>query len=827
MAHEHQIYDTDKRFVIDSETRVVAMSSSSKPVLVQYDHDSEHITFEVNRYIEGHDLSKCDKVEIHYNNIASGGRYSSKGVYQAEDLRVDTAADGKVMFTWVVSERATQYAGPLCFIVSFVCTDDGDLVYRWNSLINNDISVSCGINNGEAVVEHYADVLEMWKLDLFGIGDTEEAQMLLTGQQQKDALTLHAQKVLESMPSEYMDYSAFEKSKANVSDINRLFDSDFILGKYTNYYPHGDHSFEYDGVSTYTGVAAHGSFYLETGIYNLVVTDTNAIGVYVSLNDGSGIRLLGVTKNIIGVHSFEVPEEHAGKPLVVMYYAAISTPNEAGMYYLKRPYIFRKVDKGLFDNEFFFASKPKMFDLDIVKQQVGENLYTGGDLEFEYDGVKTYAFEDSVSFTLDEGDYILNILESNAINHILYVQYGDEQIRLVASREAPIGYKFTISSEYAGLPMKIFINASFATPNVAGTYYAKSIYIFKDMNVPFLPEYFTKGIIDTSIANKLNRAAYKAENGYLTASSDTLLPSETLVIDAACDVKNNKSLVFTGKFSNFSGLRLGHGKTDYGGTYIELYPNKIDVYQYQSGASLTTTQTHNMTLSRFVTVVINVGVSKANIAIITAGNSYTLDDVAWSGCNGKIFVESINTEFVDCDLRWTTSGVKERVWVFGDSYLGFNDNRWAGQMHKLGFKNWMACGFPGGASARALEVLKTMLTLGTPETIVWCLGMNNGDSGAVNSSWLSCIEEVLAICKEKRIVPILATIPTCPKVDNTYKNDWVRASGYRYVDFSKAVGVNGTSWYSGMLSADEIHPTELGAKALASRVCIDVPEIMQ
>ena len=39
--------------------------------------------------------------------------------------------------------------------------------------------------------------------------------------------------------------------------------------------------------------------------------------------------------------------------------------------------------------------------------------------------------------------------------------------------------------------------------------------------------------------------------------------------------------------------------------------------------------------------------------------------------------------------------------------------------------------------------------------------------------------------------------------------------------------MNGTTWYDGMLSSDNIHPTELGAKALTSRVCIDAPEIMQ
>ena len=148
-------------------------------------------------------------------------------------------------------------------------------------------------------------------------------------------------------------------------------------------------------------------------------------------------------------------------------------------------------------------------------------------------------------------------------------------------------------------------------------------------------------------------------------------------------------------------------------------------------------------------------------------------------------------------------------------------------MINLGYSNWLASGFPGGGSINEIESFKTLLKLRTPEMVVWCVGVNDGDNGSINSNWISCANEMLNICKDNKIVPVLATIPTCPAVTNTYKNDWVRNSGRRYVDFDKAVGVNGASWYEGMLSGDNIHPTELGAKALAMRVCIDVPEIME
>ncbi|WP_373710719.1 hypothetical protein [Jeotgalibaca porci] len=66
-----------------------------------------------------------------------------------------------------------------------------------------------------------------------------------------------------------------------------------------------------------------------------------------------------------------------------------------------------------------------------------------------------------------------------------------------------------------------------------------------------------------------------------------------------------------------------------------------------------------------------------------------------------------------------------------------------------------------------------------------------------------------------------------PMVNNSFKNEIVRASGYRYIDFANAVGGEsvGSGWYTGMLSADNIHPAVLGAQKLALRALQDVPEL--
>ena len=90
-------------------------------------------------------------------------------------------------------------------------------------------------------------------------------------------------------------------------------------------------------------------------------------------------------------------------------------------------------------------------------------------------------------------------------------------------------------------------------------------------------------------------------------------------------------------------------------------------------------------------------------------------------------------------------------------------------------------------------------------------------------------KRVIRICEEKGITPILSTVPCTPTVNNYYKNEWVKKSGYRYIDFARAVGGEeiGSGWFDGMLHTDQVHPNELGAKALYAQVIADLPEILK
>lgn len=163
MSHAHSMKDSDTAFTIDPITRKIT-SSSSKVSLMQYDHDSEIFTFQIPKLVEGHDMSLCNKIEIHYTNIHKRTKQTSSDVYPVTDATVD---GDNLTFSWLVSGNATKYPGSLNFLVRFGCLeDDSTFSYLWHTDIFKNITISDGMNNTEAVAEDYSDILEQWRSDL-------------------------------------------------------------------------------------------------------------------------------------------------------------------------------------------------------------------------------------------------------------------------------------------------------------------------------------------------------------------------------------------------------------------------------------------------------------------------------------------------------------------------------------------------------------------------------------------------------------------------------------------------------------------------------------
>ena len=123
--------------------------------------------------------------------------------------------------------------------------------------------------------------------------------------------------------------------------------------------------------------------------------------------------------------------------------------------------------------------------------------------------------------------------------------------------------------------------------------------------------------------------------------------------------------------------------------------------------------------------------------------------------------------------------------------------------------------------------------MGTPRYALWLIGINDrGDIDAPTSRWLAATKEFISICEANGITPVLQTIPNTfitslrQLKTHQYKTDWIRSSGYRYIDIAAAIGSrpDGT-WAEGMQGPDGIHPTAEGAMVMAEQVLKDFPEI--
>ena len=270
--------------------------------------------------------------------------------------------------------------------------------------------------------------------------------------------------------------------------------------------------------------------------------------------------------------------------------------------------------------------------------------------------------------------------------------------------------------------------------------------------------------------------------------------------------------------------------TTYGpGIYVRVTDSQ---YKIMVRGSSWTTKDHNLVIDKFL----NVSYSRdtdgsIHVILATLGGIYVSEALnigapIESYGQPSIYTSAINLTGVKLNVY--NRDFRKPIWVVGDSYVSLYAVRWTYQLQEtMGIKNWLLLGLAGGGSPGMLQDLQRALSFGTPKYLVWCLGMNDS-----YDAWLSSLEELKTICREKGIELVLATIPTVPGRSKEEITQYVRSSGYRYIDFYKALGATSDgTWYDGYLEEKEnpserVHTTELGAKIQAARVLVDFPEII-
>lgn len=164
--HLHEMRDSDNHFVIDPATMAIT-NKSKKHKLQQGDHNSEIYSFEIPRLLEGHDMTLCNLVQIHYINIKVDKTEQQSDVYKVTDMAVCDPETDTLVFTWTVHGNATQYAGSLNFRIHFYCINDkGEYTYKKHTEIFKGITISDGFDNVAAIEEAHSDILSVFEARL-------------------------------------------------------------------------------------------------------------------------------------------------------------------------------------------------------------------------------------------------------------------------------------------------------------------------------------------------------------------------------------------------------------------------------------------------------------------------------------------------------------------------------------------------------------------------------------------------------------------------------------------------------------------------------------
>lgn len=219
MAHLHLVTDNDFYFSIDAESRNITCLSETPPIISHMDHNSEYFTFELPRYIEGHDMLQCNVVEVHYINIASDNSISrNTGIYPVTDLQLDSEDETQstLLCSWLISQNATMLVGSLSFALRFACTTGSKVDYNWSTGPFSGVTISPTVDNSNVVIEQYADIIQKWYNELIMSG-TMGVNVVVDAQNKAlDAIAKAEQDAIEHLSSVEVIHEAEQQALANI-----------------------------------------------------------------------------------------------------------------------------------------------------------------------------------------------------------------------------------------------------------------------------------------------------------------------------------------------------------------------------------------------------------------------------------------------------------------------------------------------------------------------------------------------------------------------------------------------------------------------------------
>ena len=492
------------------------------------------------------------------------------------------------------------------------------------------------------------------------------------------------------------------------------------------------------------------------------------------------------------------------------------------------------MEKGIADNDFAISSlksdvsdiNDELFGISVINFTAGKRLNSDGTVTDDND--KSVSEKIPISWT-GYGRYYCNDNTSTDY-YICFYDASDNFLNAFRNPSIPgsVDYRnINADTQVTGTPS--YVRFSFKR-NTIGK-------VTNNENPPTINFWeATNEIESEGLTQNIDAVRTLLGSSSITAEADTLDSGAALTLsNAPWFIKKNHGITARAKFSTFNNIIVGKGYNSYRGKWIVIDGTNITPYSYENAATAGTPIPHGLTISDFVQVAMFVpNDGKCRISINSLGGTFTTEIEYLYEWNYAPFIIG-NQAMTDVKLSYSCADLRSPLWLFGDSYMGIAVNRVGGQLKNLGYFSYCICAIAGGRAVHT-EVpgkslsndMMRMLAITKPNFIIWALGMNGGDT--MNIGYLSTL---ISLCEDKGIELILYMPPSVPTIDHSDLNEAIAGTNIRYIDGNAAVGANSEGeWYGhgtedDYLSPDGVHPSVLGAKALALRFLADAPELMQ
>lgn len=314
---------------------------------------------------------------------------------------------------------------------------------------------------------------------------------------------------------------------------------------------------------------------------------------------------------------------------------------------------------------------------------------------------------------------------------------------------------------------------------------------------------------------------------------DRKLENGTKIKLAYNNIRKNYRICGYINLTNFNAIKVGKDDSQQG--YIITVDStnvKVDRNRYGYDEEVFP---HKLSIRTFLAFNIICEGDFATLLLYSDSGAYRLTRIIKNPGYDSAFIESVNTTGNLISFSQVNLDYKKDIWLIQDSYGSWSNWGWAYCIYQKGFDTFLIDSKGGAGSKFQLDVLKKHLTYATPKFIVWAMGMNDKDlESTYNNEWKITLDEVVNICKQKRIELILCTIPNVPNPNylNTFKNRYIKdlskKNGYTLIDFADAVQVNFESreWKDGLIQEDNIHPNATGGEVLSIRAVTDFPQLI-